>query len=190
MNILAHFFLSGGNKSVIAGNFLADFLRGKQIQKYSKLFKKGIDLHRAIDKFSDNHPNFKHSCRIIFPEYGHYSKVIIDVFYDHFLACNWDLYCKTPLHEYTKLFYDALLENQEFFPEKAKKIAIKAIETKWLNNYESFERLNEVFTAFEKRLKFDNNIKNAIYSLKIHYNELEKDFCFFFPEINRHIKQR
>jgi acyl carrier protein phosphodiesterase len=45
----------------------------------------GITLHRAIDTFTDAHPVFRESTKVTF-RYHHYAGVIVDVFYDHFLA--------------------------------------------------------------------------------------------------------
>jgi acyl carrier protein phosphodiesterase len=59
-----------------------------------------IILHRAIDTFTDAHPVLDEVLKL-HSRYHHYAGVIVDVFYDHFLAKNWvhiqmkicDLYC-------------------------------------------------------------------------------------------------
>jgi len=59
VNYLAHAFLSNNNADLLIGNFIADHLRGNNFEGYSQEVQKGILLHRKIDEFTDNHPNFK-----------------------------------------------------------------------------------------------------------------------------------
>jgi len=107
MNFLAHIYLSGDNEQVKIGNFMADSIKGKKYLKYPGDLQKGIILHRAIDYYTDTHPVFKQSTQKLFPEYGHYSGIIVDIFYDHFLASNWKKYSEVPLKEYTLNFLQA-----------------------------------------------------------------------------------
>ncbi|NVK49164.1 MAG: DUF479 domain-containing protein, partial [Cyclobacteriaceae bacterium] len=85
MNFLAHAFLSFGHEKILVGNFIADFVKGKQIEKYEKQIQIGIQLHRAIDLFTDSHPLVKAAQSYLRPKFGHYSSVITDVFFDYFL---------------------------------------------------------------------------------------------------------
>ena len=92
MNFLAHIYLSGDNDLIKIGNFMADGIRGKQFENYHPEIQKGIILHRFIDTFTDAHPVFRQSTKKLHENYHHYAGVIVDVFYDHFLAKNWNLY--------------------------------------------------------------------------------------------------
>ena len=65
MNFLAHEFLSFNNKELRVGNFLADFIRGNNLDKYPEGIKTGILLHRSIDVFTGFHYN-KESLRVTF----------------------------------------------------------------------------------------------------------------------------
>jgi acyl carrier protein phosphodiesterase len=91
MNFLAHLHLSGNNPNIMLGNFMGDFVKGKSYrQQYEPEIIKGIELHRSIDEFTDSHPVVTESKNRLRPTYRHYSGVIVDVFYDHFLAANWN----------------------------------------------------------------------------------------------------
>ena len=89
MNYLAHIYLSGEDDFVKIGNFIADGIKGRKYKLYPGKIQIGILLHRKIDWFSDNDDIFKKSKRRLDKKYGHYKGVIIDIFYDHFLAKNW-----------------------------------------------------------------------------------------------------
>ncbi|MGB5646129.1 MAG: ACP phosphodiesterase, partial [Muriicola sp.] len=100
MNFLAHIFLSFGDKEISIGNFIADSIRGNKYTHLPATIQKGIILHREIDTFTDAHPIHKKSSKRLHPTQGHYSGVVIDVFYDHFLAKNWAQYSEEPLETF------------------------------------------------------------------------------------------
>src|SRR5690606_7271733 len=116
MNFLAHIYLSGENPLIKVANFMADSIRGKKYLNYSSDIQKGILLHREIDTFTDAHPTVRKSTKKLHANYGHYSGVIVDIFYDHFLAKNWKDYSKIPLDVYVDEFYDLLGEHYEILP--------------------------------------------------------------------------
>ncbi|GAL00009.1 acyl carrier protein phosphodiesterase [Nonlabens ulvanivorans] len=89
MNYLAHIYLSGNDTELRIGNFIADSVRGKDFTMFPERVAQGIILHRHIDTFTDSHPIVKLSKDLIRSEYGHWSSVIVDLYYDHFLAANW-----------------------------------------------------------------------------------------------------
>ena len=73
---------------VVIGNFIADGIKGKKYLEYPAAIQKGILLHRAIDSYTDSHPVVRQSSKRLHANYGHYSGVIVDILYDHFLASN------------------------------------------------------------------------------------------------------
>ena len=120
MNFLAHIYLSGENKLVTIGNFVGDGVRGNKFKNYPKDVQIGIQLHREIDTFTDAHPIFRQSTKRLHKGYGHYSGVIVDIFYDHFLAKNWKVYSDVPLADYIQEFYKSLNENFIVLPPRFK----------------------------------------------------------------------
>ncbi len=98
MNFLAHLYLSPDNTEIIIGNFIADHIVGNKFQQYSDAIQKGIMLHREIDTYTDAHAIVRRSKRRLNERYRHYNGVIIDIFYDHFLAVNWNTYSNIPLN--------------------------------------------------------------------------------------------
>src|SRR5665213_700385 len=100
MNYLAHFFLSGDKENLILGNFIADSVKGKQIELYAEEIRVGIKMHRSIDFFTDTHAVTSRSKNLLRNEFNHYSGVIVDIFYDHFLAKNWNEFSDEPFENY------------------------------------------------------------------------------------------
>ena len=111
MNFLAHLFLSKDNKNILTGNFIADAVKGSDYKIYPAEIQTGILLHRYIDTFTDAHPTTRQSKRRLNGRYNHYRGVIIDIFYDHFLAKNWHEYSAIPLDIYADNVYKFLIQN-------------------------------------------------------------------------------
>lgn len=86
MNYLAHATLSFGVPHVLVGNMISDFVKGGQKLGYAASVQKGIELHRAIDGFTDDHPATARAKQFFRADYRLYSGPIVDVLYDHFLA--------------------------------------------------------------------------------------------------------
>ena len=92
MNFLAHAHLSGEDEPLLFGNFVADSIKGRQLQSYNRRIVQGVKLHRIIDAFTDQHPLVRNSVTLVKSDLGRYAGVAVDIFYDHFLAKNWCRY--------------------------------------------------------------------------------------------------
>src|SRR5436190_22096246 len=108
MNYLAHLYLSGDDPMIMIGNFIADHIKGKQFDLYSKEIQKGILLHRSIDTFTDQHPLVEQSKLLLRPHFHKYAPVIADVFYDHFLAKDWKNYHPQSLENFAQHAYQLM----------------------------------------------------------------------------------
>ena len=186
MNFLAHAYLAHPSVPLIIGNFIGDFVKGKQIEQYDDGISEGIIMHRKIDTFTDMHPVFKQSKNRIREKYNHYSGVIIDLYYDHFLAKNWDDYSDISwlsLKSFTSGLYNIILEKEDIIPEKAKYMLPYMIKSDWLLNYGTIEGIDRSLTGLSRRTNFKSGMEYASNDLIKHYDELENDFRDFFPEI-------
>lgn len=183
MNYLAHIYLSGDNKMIKIGNFMADSIRGKSYEVYERDIKRGILLHRAIDSFTDMHPIYRQSKHRLHAKYGHYSGVIMDIFYDHFLAKNWSLYSKISLKEYTTDFYMILEANNEILTDKVRSIIPHMRNKNWLMSYSTIEGLQTIMNQMNYRIKNRVPMDESIQELKEYYTEFESEFKLFFIEI-------
>ncbi len=101
---------------------MADGIRGHDYEHYPIEVQKGILLHRAIDTFTDAHPVFRQSKHRLHEKYGHYSGVIMDIIYDHFLAKNWATYSNEKLEDYAERFYKSLRDNFDWLTPKTQGI--------------------------------------------------------------------
>jgi acyl carrier protein phosphodiesterase len=183
MNFLAHIFLSGEDRDLVIGNFIADYVKGIKIDSYPETIRKGILLHRAIDSFTDFHPITSISKQRLYQKHHKYSGPVVDIFYDHFLAKNFSEFSKTPLEDFTKQTYQIITSYSEILPEKVLLFLPFMIERNWLLNYSTVEGIGRTLTGIGKRVSFSNNMHTAWEDLVQNYDLFEDEFFQFFPEL-------
>ena len=185
MNFLAHIYLSGDNDLIKIGNFMADGIRGKHFESYPLEIQKGIILHRSIDTFTDAHPIFRQSTKKLHEKYHHYAGVIVDVFYDHYLAKNknWNRYSDEKLEEFVARFYQSLHDNYSILTERTIGMMPYMIEHNWLVSYQTIEGINRILTQMDQRTKNESKIRFATNELSEFYSEFEEEFTNFFQEL-------
>lgn len=190
MNFLAHIYLSGDNELLKIGNFMGDGVRGNDYLDYPEEIQKGIVLHRAIDTFTDAHETFRISKHRLHERYGHYSGVIVDILYDHFLAKNWHLFSNVPLSTYTETFYESLETNYNILSERTKKIMPTMIKQNWILNYATFEGIGTILYQMDYRTKFKSKMQFATEELVQYESDFEQEFFSFFKELQEYVAQK
>ncbi|SOC80371.1 Acyl carrier protein phosphodiesterase [Salinimicrobium sediminis] len=181
MNFLAHIYLSGDNEELILGNFIADSIKGKKYLNYPPGIQKGILLHRRIDHFTDTHPIVRRSSSKLHKNYSHYAGVIVDIFYDHFLASNWEEYSNVPLENFVADFYILLKKNFDLLPTPIQSFLPYMVAENWLLSYASIDGISRILYQMNIRTKNIVQMDKAVNELREHYSEFEKDFSEFFP---------
>jgi len=183
MNFLAHIYLSNDNSSLQIGNFIADFIKANEYKHLPKKIQQGILLHRQIDTYTDAHLVVRKSKRRLNPRYNLYNGIIIDIFYDHFLAKNWTSYHIEPLAKFTQHFYKLLNDNKALLPLPVNKLIPSIVKDNWLLNYANLEGIEKTLIGMNKRTKNKSHMNLAIVDLKLHYDEFESDFTSFFEDL-------
>ncbi|MFV8224421.1 ACP phosphodiesterase [Christiangramia aquimixticola] len=190
MNFLAHIFLSGDNEKIRIGNFMADSIKGNKYLKYPPDIQKGIILHRGIDYFTDTHPVFRESTQRLSSRYGHYSGIIVDIFYDHFLAANWAEYSDIALERYVDNFYSLLKENYEILPPKVKSFLPYMMRDNWLLSYAEIDGIKKVLNGMNKRTGSKSGMNEATVELQKYYPEFALEFKRFFEDAQLFCKEK
>ncbi|QAA81431.1 DUF479 domain-containing protein [Aequorivita sp. H23M31] len=190
MNFLAHIYLSGNDDDVTIGNFIADGIKGKRYLNFPKGIAKGILLHREIDTFTDAHPIVHQSTAKLHENYGHYSGVIVDILYDHFLAKNWNKYSQQPLDEYVQDFYGLLRRNFTSLPARIQRMMPYMIADNWLVNYATIPGIGKILAQMNVRTKGVARMDEAVTELVEYYDEFENEFTDFFEELRAFSEQK
>lgn len=190
MNFLAHIYLSFNDDEVTLGNFIADSIRGNKFEHLPERVQKGILLHREIDTFTDAHAIPKKSSKKLHRNYGHYSRVIVDIYYDHFLAKNWIQYSEVPLEDFVNRFYDLLEGSYPMLPDGIKRMMPYMISDNWIYNYSKLDGIAKVLKGMNRRTANKSRMNFAILDLQEHYDIFEEEFFDFFEELMVFSKQK
>lgn len=188
MNVLAHIYLSGDSDEIIIGNYIGDYVKGRDYLKYPELIKKGIILHRHIDDFTDKHPVVHRSKMLFTRKYHKYAGVVIDILYDHYLTKEWDTFSRRPLESITYQFYRAMVNNYEILPPKVKDRFPFFIINNWIESYKTSKGLRKVLNTMSKRTSLPAESKYAIKTFNKNYYSLGEDFMEFFPQLIEYVE--
>lgn len=183
MNFLAHIYLSFGDREITLGNFIADSIQGNKYRHLPPKVQKGILLHRQIDTYTDAHKIHKRSSKRLHKNHGHYSRVIVDIFYDHFLAKNWKNYSDVSLKVYTENFYSLVTDEFEILPEGVQRMMPYMIADNWLLNYAKIQGIGRVLNGMNRRTGNKSKMQFAVVDLEEHYSAFESEFTAFFEEL-------
>lgn len=189
MNFLAHLYLSGDNRELQFGNFIADAVKGSHMNGYPDMIRKGILLHREIDSFTDTHPVFRQSRRRLSVKYDKYSGVIVDLYYDHYLSKYWSDFSTSDIKKHVASAYLNLVLRFDLLPQRSKRILPFMITQNWLVGYADLDALKRVFKGMARRTNYLSGMENAVEDLENDYNLYEAEFREFFPEIIHHTEQ-
>lgn len=183
MNFLAHAYLSFDQDEILIGNFIADFIRGKEIENYPKKIQVGIHLHRAIDNFTDSHPLVKEVQTHLRPRFGHYARVISDVFFDYFLAKNWSKYKSLPLETFSLRVYQTLQSSAATLPPTFLRMLYWMEQQNWLYAYRNLAGIQQALDGLTRRASFDSKMNAATEVLREKEEEIEALFFVFFQDL-------
>ena len=188
MNFLAHAYLSFHQPEILVGNMISDFVKGKQQYDYPIEIQKGIQLHRAIDAFTDAHPLTTSTKQYFVPAVGRYAGAFLDVAYDHFLACDiLAFHNDQALSDFAIEVYATLNEYVYLLPDNFKKILPNMQQYNWLYNYQFNWGIEKSFKSIAKRASFLENESNSMALFNQHYLAISKSYESFFPALKQFV---
>jgi acyl carrier protein phosphodiesterase len=187
MNYLAHAYLSFGFDDVLIGNYIADTVKGKY-DRFPEDIQKGIRLHHLIDEFTDSNPHFKRSVSRIDKSFGNYGGIVVDMFYDHFLAANWSRYSEISLPKFAEKVYATLLSKFVILPMRMKRMLPHMFTSNWLVYYADANSFSHFFIGLARRTRYAPDLAKAAQEIHEHYDELSADFLAFMDEMIPHVK--
>jgi len=187
MNYLAHIFLSGNDNEIMIGNFIGDYVKGNEYNKYSPAIIKGILLHRRIDSFTDRHKIVQQSKKYFAPRYHKYAGIIIDILYDHFLVTNWDKYATQTLEDFKENLFSCLNNYYKILPERVQFFLPSFIKNDWIEIYRSVEGIMNVLIRMSMRTTLPDYTEFAREVVRKYYVQLQSEFLIYFPEVIRYV---
>lgn len=189
MNYLAHLYLSGDNVDTRMGNFIGDYVKGRLLDRYPDGVQKGIFIHRAIDYYTDTHPATFEVRQLFREGYGKYSGVVVDVFFDHFLARYWATFSPYPLKGFTRKFYYQMVLRYRELPRKVRGVLPLIIQFNRLYSYHTIDGMQDALEIMSRVTSLPDSTHFAIETLKREYAFIRDQFMIFFPDIINFVKE-
>jgi len=167
----------------MVGNLLPDFSKKLAEPAFSQELLDGIALHRFIDSFTDTHPVVQHSKASISPRRRRFAGILIDIFYDHFLALHWEQYHQQTLYESTQYFYRELAKVRAPLPQRLQEAIARMPQIDLLYNYRTLRGMEHAVDRVAQRIRFKNELHGGVVELTENFEILEADFHLFFSDL-------
>lgn len=190
MNYLGHAFLSFGDAELLTGNMIGDHVKGRlALEKYPPRIKQGIELHRKIDGFTDEHAGLQRAKILFRPEYGLYAGAIVDSLLDHFLANDPKHFLsEQALLEFSKETYDKLSANAVHFPATFAAYFPYMLQHNWLYNYRTLKGIERSLQGLARRAKYIPPVEPAYETFVAHYYILNQCYYEFIDDVINFVK--
>lgn len=186
MNILFHLYLSGADEELLVGNFMGDFVKGPLDNSYPPRIRQGLLLHRKLDVFAQQDATFQSSRLRLPPVYGLYRGVLVDLFYDHFLAKEWDAWSATPFADYLSWARRIVDQHFAILPPHLQAI-VPLIFDDLLPSYQSIAGTERALRRMSLRRRRENPLAAGGAELSRYYQELQGDVTVFTPKAQRFV---
>jgi acyl carrier protein phosphodiesterase len=182
MNYLVHLYLAGPDPELQLGGLMGDFVKGPLDERYPPGIVAGLRLHRRIDSLAAVSPHCRASRQRLHPRFGHTRAVLVDIFYDHFLAVHWDEFHPLPLAQFAAATYRLLEHNRALLPEGLARIAPHMAAHDWLTSYRDRAAVHTALQRIATRLSRVTALGEGAAELERCGEELLADFRRFMAE--------
>lgn len=167
---------------------MPDLTLARHLAGLADSFQKGIRCHRAIDRFTDSHPRVKSCIKRFPPPYRRYGGILTDVYFDHFLARDWSVYCAVPLSNFIGEVYrdiDACLPDVP--PDAAQHLRRMQSEN-WLGTYHQIAGITAILSRISRRFRKPFDLHGSLPIFEENESAFHTDFHAFFPELMAHVR--
>lgn len=185
MNYLAHLHLATITDTSKTGSLLGDFVKGQVSGlKFDSDIKEGIQLHRAVDTFTDNHQFTKSLTRQL-GSLRRYGGIIVDVLYDHQLALNFEKFHHQTLDIFAQHCYQELDSDVDNLPVSYLNMLTAMKDMDWLSNYGDINNIKRALIGISRRLKKPIDLTECLDWYANNQNNIERDFPEFYTDLTK-----
>jgi acyl carrier protein phosphodiesterase len=183
VNYLAHTFLAGDDELLRLGGLMGDFVHGRPDPVLPERLIAGIRLHRAIDVFTDSHPELVAARALLPSPYRRYAGILLDMWFDHLLARDFERWSGQGLEDYSAGVRDLLSRHEPLLPPGLQRFR-RYMEAHALPaGYARPEEMAAAFDGISHRLRRANPVGEALPVLMGLDVPLQARFEAFFPEL-------
>lgn len=183
MNFLAHFHLAWPDDELIAGGLEGDYFKGPLKGQLPVGIERGVQLHRAIDGYTDRHP----AVEAVRSEFNgglrRYAGILIDLSFDHFLSRHWGQFAELELPEFNSGIYRSLDQQRDSLSPSARRMQARLEEYDLLGIYQHWETVPASAERIGTRFRRENPFRGIDDELEQRRQGLEQAFLDFYPEL-------
>ena len=153
--------------------------------------REGVRLHQAVDAFTDFRPVVMRSKERCKPPFRRYAGILVDVYYDHFLARRWEeFHPDEPLEAFAERMYLTLERHPEAMTASLRRAVPRMRRHNWLVGYREEAGIGRTLAGIGARLRRENPLDRGLAPLRASFDALEQDFLEFFPALSAHIAEQ
>jgi len=183
VNFLAHFHLAWPDPGLIAGGLEGDYYKGPLCGHMARDLEAGVRLHRAVDAFTDDHPEVR-ALRARFPrDLRRYAGILIDLGFDHYLSRHWQRYSDLSLPAFNREVHLALAAQAPRLSPAAQRMRLRMQEHDLLNRYLDWDLIPASAERIGSRLRRGNPLTGIGPSLAPLRPAMESAFLAFYPDL-------
>jgi len=189
VNHLAHAWLAGDDDDLRLGGMLGDFVHGRL--EHSELpprVVEGIRLHRAIDTFTDAHPEVLAAKAVLPSPYRRYAGILLDMWFDHCLARDFSRWSPQPLGEFSDELRALLHRRDALLPPALRRFRDYMDHHHLPAGYADPAILGHALNGISQRLRHANPLATALPVLQQHDAQLQMRFEAFLPQLRSFAK--
>lgn len=186
MNYLGHLYLSGNDPQLMQANLYGDFIKGSQLSHLPEIVRRGIQLHRNIDHFIDNHPVIHALLPVLRAELPRIASIAIDIYFDHLLAKNWERFHPQPLADYLQAVYRGFDLDDPVYPPEYRQFLTLLKQRNWIASYPTLEAVDRMSHNVSAQLSFPNKLADGKAVFLIHEKRISEAFFEYMPAANEH----
>jgi acyl carrier protein phosphodiesterase len=183
MNYLAHLYLAEDSTESLLGSIMGDFVKGSIGDRYPLKIKRGIELHRKIDTYTDSHPMTRASRNLYSPARRRFAGIIVDLCYDHLLYRHWSEFSDLALDQFICRIYDIFMTHRTALPARLAAMVPVMIREDWLGSYQDLIGVEKALSRLSQRVTNGDRLLGATEEIKLQYRSLEANFLIFFPDL-------
>lgn len=184
MNYLAHLLLADQSPASLVGGLLGDFAKGLDVSSLPPAVRAALLQHRRIDVFTDAHPLVRLLRARVSREFARFSGILVDVFYDHFLARN-SASARARAAAFVRIarLWRVARTRGSQLPERLARVLPRMAREDWLCGYAEVENVGHALAGLERRFSRPTGLSRALVELTGNYDAMHADFAEFFPQL-------
>lgn len=191
MNHLAHALLAdAGGIEFALGSAQGDFLHGHPDPAWTDARQAGLLFHRAIDRYTDAHPDVVAARNTFDPPMRRYAGIVLDIWFDHLLVRGWtQLVPDEPLAGFAPRWLALLDDHAPELPASLRAFMAWMRAHGLPEAYGDLATLDVVLHALARRLSRPSPMGDALPALQARAQTLQRHFDAFFPDLVAHARR-